>query len=289
MQEFEYIKPQSVEQLKSVLYENGGKILAGGTDVIPRMRHKLFPAQSLVDISYLEEMRFIRENGEVIEIGALTTHDEIVHSSLLQAYHPALTAAAATVGSDQTRNLGTLGGNIANASPAADLIPALLVYDAQIKLVSKEGERTLPLNELIKGPGQVDLNKGEFIYSVLFNKLSGAWGAAFCKLGKRNGMAISVANAAAAVVLNDSGEFDDVRLALGSVAPTVIRCSLAEEWMTGKRPTPELIKNGALEAQKSITPISDIRATQEYRNKSAAVLAERALGLAVQEVRKRLA
>jgi CO/xanthine dehydrogenase FAD-binding subunit len=287
MQEFEYLKPQTLDELQSMLQESNSRVLAGGTDIIVKMRHDAFPALTLVDISYLDELKFIREENDEINIGALTTHQEIVQSSLLQKEIPALCQASLTVGCEQTRNRGTLGGNIANASPAADTIPPLLVFDARVKLIGNGKDRIIPLVELLKAPGQTALETGEVIHSVSFMKLSGTWGSAFLKLGKRNGMAISVANTAACIVLDEAGKIADARLALGSVAPTVVRSSAAESLLVGKSPTLEVLHQAASEVTKDISPISDVRSTQEYRSHSAVVLVERVLQSAVQAAQQR--
>lgn len=153
MQEFDFLRPQSLTELVNMLDESGGRILAGGTDVIPKIRNNLFSASVLLDVSRLDDLRFIDEMDGRIFIGALTTHQEIVESALLKSSHPALADSAGTVGCVQTRNRGTLGGNIANASPAADTVPALLVCDAQIHLMSMTGERIMPIMEFFVGPG----------------------------------------------------------------------------------------------------------------------------------------
>src|SRR3990172_5235000 len=215
-QEFDFLSPASLRELVAALDETGGRIVGGGTDVIPKMRRDLFSTSCLVDASHIAELRFIEQTDDEISIGALTTHQEIVDSPLLQAVNPALVAAAASVGCGQTRHRGTLGGNIANASPAADTIPPLLVFDAQVRLLRKDRERMLPLREFLVGPGKTKLEPGELIHSVVFSRLSGAWGAAFQKLGKRNGMAISVVSVAISVVLDPSGKVRDARVALGS-------------------------------------------------------------------------
>jgi len=180
-----------------------------------------------------------------------------------------------------------LGGNIANASPAAEPIPPLLVYDAVLHLQSLEGERTLYLEEFIKGPGSTELNPGEFIHSVSFTPLQGSWGSVFIKLGKRSGMAISVVNASAVVVLDNDGLISKARIALGAVAPTVKRCRETEKFILGNKPSPELFNNASKICKKEITPITDIRASDKYRIHSAAVLTRRVLEQAVEQARER--
>ena len=288
MQEFDFIRPNSLGELVDVLDETGGRILAGGTDIIPRMRHDLFPASVLVDASDIPELSFIEEVDDQIAIGALTTHQEIMNSALLGAVNPALVAAAASVGSNATRNRGTLGGNIANASPAADTIPPLLAFDAQVQLMRKGDERSVPLKEFLVGPGKTSLEAGELIHSITFSRLSEAWGVAFQKMGKRKGMAIAVVSVATAVVLDASGLVQDVRIALGSVAPTVVRSSMVEKKLIGTEANSKAIQDAANAVIDDISPIGDVRSTAEYRGHAAQVLTRRVLEEAIEQAKGRL-
>lgn len=287
MQGFDYLRPETISELKKDLSNPGARVLAGGTDIVPKMRQGVFSASILVDASRVVSLDFIEDQGKEVVIGTLTTHQKLTDSALIKNVNPALTTAAESVGCIQTRCRGTLGGNIANASPAADTIPPLLIYDADLLLQSLEGERILPLESFLKGPGETVIKTGEFIHSVSFSPLLGSWGSVFLKIGKRSGMAISVVNGTAAIVLDDEGMITDVRIALGAVAPTVIRCRETEKSLIGKEPSPELFKNASEICREEITPITDIRSTEEYRVHSAAVLARRALEQAVDQARER--
>lgn len=287
MQGFDYLRPETISELKKDLSNPGARVLAGGTDIVPKMRQGVFSAPILVDTSRVGSLDFIEDQGKEVVIGALTTHQKLANSSLIQNVNPALTAAAESVGCIQTRCRGTLGGNIANASPAADTIPPLLIYDADLLLQSLEGERILPLEDFLKGPGETALKSGEFIHSVSFSPLAGTWGSVFIKIGKRSGMAISVVNGSAAVVLDDNGMISDARIALGAVAPTVIRCRETERFILGKEPTPDLFQNASEICQQEITPMTDVRSTEDYRIHSAAVIARRVLEQAVDQARER--
>jgi carbon-monoxide dehydrogenase medium subunit len=288
MQEFEFLRPETLSELTMALAETGGHILAGGTDIIPQMQHAQFIAATLVDATHIAELSFIQEQRGRVQIGALTTHQEIATSTLLAQVNPALVDAALTVGCEQTRNRGTLGGNIANASPAADTVPPLMILDADVHILSRAGKNTMPLNEFFIGPGKTRLNPGELITHVSFQPFAGAWGVAFMKLGKRNGMAISVVSAAAGVLLNNEGKISQARLCLGSVAPVVVRSPKAEEILLGQLPTPEVLKRAALACQDDISPISDVRSTAEYRRHSATIIARRVLEQAVDQAQGRL-
>ena len=287
MQEFNYHRPVTITELKEHLSQPGARILAGGTDIVPRMRQGKFSAPILVDTSGVQAMRFIEDQGNEIVLGALTTHQEAAESALLQNINPALVTAAESIGCQQTRCRGTLGGNVANASPAADTLPPLLIFDATLLLQSLEGERRILLENFLLGPGLTDLHEGEFIHSISFKPMFGSWGAAFIKVGKRSGMAVSVVNAAVAVVLNDKGKISDIRIALGAVAPTVIRCRKIEQSLIGKEPASPLMKDINAACQDEISPITDIRSTEEYRDHAAAVIIHRALKCAVEQAKGR--
>ncbi len=287
MQEFGYHRPRTISELKEHLSQSGARVLAGGTDIIPKMRQGKFSAPILIDTSRIDSLHFIEDLGNEIVLGALITHQEIADSPLLSNINPGLKKAAESIGCVQTRSRGTLGGNIANASPAADTIPPLLTFDASVLLQSLTGERRLALEDFIIGPGETDLQMGEFIHSVIFSPLKGKWGSDFIKVGKRNGMAISVVNVSAAVVLDDEGLFKDVRIALGAVAPVVTRLRKSEEFLLGKKPTPEIYDKVAEVSQEEINPISDIRSSEAYRLHSAGVILRRVLESAVEQARGR--
>ena len=288
MLDFDFLRPKTLTELTRILADTSGCILAGGTDIIPKMRRAQFTARILVDISEIDELRFIRMQDQRLHIGSLTTHQELVCSPILSVYNPALVASAQTIGCEQTRNRGTLGGNIANASPAADTIPSLMIFDAIVHLLSKSGERTILLKEFIESPGKTKLNLGELIHSVSFEPLTDAWGVSFMKLGKRNGMAISVVSGSAAVVLDQEGKIKKSRICLGAVAPRVVRCPKAEEILKDQQPTQEILDRAAHACIGDISPISDIRSTAEYRRHAAVVITMRVLEQSVDHAFRRI-
>ena len=277
MKDFEIISPKSLDEALDAIKTIEGKVIAGGTDVIPQMGDGRFVADRLIDISYLEDLRFIKKEGDILRIGALTTYSSIIESDLLQTSAPLLIEAAATVGAVQTQNKGTLGGNIGNASPAGDLLPPLLSLDAELTLLSQGSERQSPLSAFFLGPGKTALSQGEMIHSISFKKLSPKTKSSFIKLGNRRGMAISVVSTAVILRANNAGEAEDVRISLGSVAPTPIRCTQAEALLLDRMLTPSLLEEAASIATDESSPISDIRASAEYRRHAARVLVQRAL------------
>jgi CO/xanthine dehydrogenase FAD-binding subunit len=287
MLEFDYYRPKSLPELKENLSQPGALMLAGGTDIIPKMRKHKFKPTILVDTSGIPDLEFIEDQKEEVVIGSLTTHQQIARSPLIASVNPALQKAAESIGCIQTRCRGTLGGNLANASPAADTIPPLLIYDASLLIQSLEGERTIPLESFLLGPGKTSLEKGEFIHSVSFPRLKDRWGAEFIKVGKRTGMAISVVNAAAAVLLDQKGRISDARIALGSVGSVVIRCRETEGFLSGKNPDREIYAEAGRQVREEIRPISDVRSTVDYRLHSASVVVSRALEAAVEMAERR--
>lgn len=277
MQEFDFYTAQTVEQACRMLAEPGSRLVAGGTDVIPQMLNGRLRAGRIIDISRLAGLKQVELHGEMVHIGALVTYAELIASPLLQAEAPLLVQAAAVVGCVQTRYRGTLGGNIANASPAGDSLPPLLALQASVTLVSAAGERTLPLEQVLQGPGITALAPAEMIHHVVFARLSPTAKSIFLRLGSRQGMAVAVASAALVLELEPAGQVSDVRLALGAVAPTPMRCREAEGLLVGKVLKEENIERFARTAAEACSPIDDVRGTADYRRHAVKVLARRGL------------
>ena len=288
MEEFEYYSPKNLTQVLRFLTAPGGRIIAGGTDLIPKLRSNTLNITALIDISHVEELRFIREDDKQIHIGARTTYADVLESPLLARYAPVLLQATQLVASPMARARGTIGGNIGNASPAGDTFPPLLVLNAEATLLSPTGRRALLLEEVVVGPMQTVLAPDEIIHHISFHKPSAHCGFGFEKLGPRQGMTISIATAAAAIELNTNQTISDARIAFGAVAPTPIRCKAAEQLLLGRKPGAESWKLAVEFAVNMIAPIDDVRASADYRHKAAGVLLERALRTAA-ELAKRSA
>lgn len=284
MQEFDFYTAATLDELLRLLAQTGGRVIAGGTDALVQAQRGQLPASALVDASRVRELRFISEEGETIRIGALTTYADMLASLLLRDAAPALVMAAMTVGAPQTRARGTLGGNIANASPAGDTLPPLLALDAAVRLVKLGGERVLSLADVLRGPRQTCLEPGEIIHSVAFRRPPERTGAAFLKLGNRQGMAIAVVNTAVTLTLGSDGRIERVRVALGAVAPTPVRSPHAEAVLRGQLPSEEVFAAAGRAVLYDIAPISDVRGSAEYRRAAAVRLTARALRLAAQQI-----
>ncbi len=256
------------------------KPFAGGTDLMVLLEAGKLPHRKYLNIRNLPELRGIAASADHIELGALTTYTEVRRHEILVREFPLLCRAAAETGSIATQNRGTLGGNIANASPAADSPPALLVYDAEIEIVSTSGARWIPYHRFHSGYKQMDLQPPELIRRIRLPRNKNAWIQYFRKVGARRAQAISKVCFAAAARM-EAGKIADVRIVLGSVAPTVLRATRAEEALRGRQPDPELIKSAQEALANEIAPIDDIRSTSRYRRAVARnLLAEFIEGLA---------
>ncbi len=269
--------PRTLRELFHALEQGNGRLIAGGTDVIPQMRTGRFQAEELINLNGLEELHFIEKREGVIAIGCLTTFNEIAASSMLIEESPALVQAASMIGSKQTRNRCTIGGNIANASPAGDSLPPLLAMNAEVTLASHDGERKVPLSRLLLGPGSTAITPDEVIHHVSFSCLEQGTMSCFLRLGTRGGMAVSVASAALVLRLNQDDRVEDVRIALGAVAPTAMRCHSTEQSLMEQLLTEDIIDAAGFQAAAESMPITDIRGTATYRQHVVKGLVRRGL------------
>jgi len=273
-----YLRPKSLNEALQALVEWGerGRPLAGGTDLLVRLRQGATAPAALIDIGALNELRGWTMRGEYVVVGALTTHAQIEGDSRLEHLAPALPAACREIGSAQIRNRGTLGGNLVNASPAGDTLPALYVLEAEIGLLSAGGLRWVPIEQFFTGPGQTVRRPDELLAWARFRAGTAGERAFFNKIGQRRAVRIAKASAAGRVLLAD-GVVEQCRIALGAVAPTVIRARAAEEYLRGKPLSPTTIRQTADLAAAAVAPITDIRSTQSYRRHVTAVLVARGL------------
>lgn len=278
-----YLAPESLEEALQLLRQEGpgARVLAGGTDLFVAMKEKGLRAECLVDIKRISELRGIgmAEDGR-LRIGAATTLHEIERSETVKRVHPLLSEAVGTIGSFQVRNRGTIGGNLANASPAADSAPALLVSDAELELVSAGGVRIVPVEAFFRGPGQSVLEEDEVLKCVFVPVPPPGMCSAYLKFGVRRAMEISIVSVAVSLVLDEGGVCRRARVALGSVAPTPLRARRAEAVLLG-RIERERLEEAAEEAVAEAKPITDLRASAEYRRHIVRVLVKRAVREAI--------
>jgi len=281
MEPFDLHVACSLDEALALLATTGGRPVAGATDLIPAMRAGRVSPRHLVDISRLREWRYItRGDDGWIHLGALVTHADLVSSPLIQQAGGGLWAAATSLGGPQTRVRGTLGGNLANASPAADVGTALVGLDAAITLVSSAGERRLPLRDFFTGPGMTVLQPAELIKEVAFRPVADLAGGAFLKMGLRRSLAIAVVNVGVTVRL-DGDRIGEAIIAIGAAAPTIVRAEAAEAVLVGAKPTPAVMQQAGELAALAIRPIDDLRATAAYRRAISPVLVRRALTEAI--------
>lgn len=259
-------RPASLDALWPLL-DHGATVMAGGTDLLVR-RHGEAP----FDVALLEgidALGQIREEAGLVRLGAAATHAALARHPLVRERLPALARALSTLGSPLVRNMGTLGGNIVTASPAADTLPPLYALDAQVELASSGGLRRLPLAALILGPGRVALAPGEIVAALLVRPPRADALQHYEKVGRRNALAIAVASLAVIIATGADGRVTEARIALGSVSPTVLRCTAAEETLTGKRLTRDGLGEAADRIRQAVSPIDDVRATAAYRRQVA--------------------
>jgi CO/xanthine dehydrogenase FAD-binding subunit len=288
MVDFDVIVVRDLQQLLEVLAsEPDARIVAGATDFIPFVQAGKWRPRLAVEITGVEELRGHRLTDGWLEIGPLVTHRELASSALLREKAAALAEAAQSVGDPLIRARATIGGNICTGSPAADAVPALLVLGAQLTLLSQTSSRCVPLSEFLVGPGKTALRPGEVLAAIRFPVDSASAGTAFVKLGRRQAMAISVANAAAYVEM-DGDRITACRVALGSLAPTVVRCSAMEAHLIGKLWDAGALAGSAAMVSEAVRPIDDVRASASYRRAVAPDLARRALVQAGEKIGRQL-
>jgi CO/xanthine dehydrogenase FAD-binding subunit len=246
---------------------------AGGTDLMVLFEAGKLAHQKFINIRNLPELRGIETSVEHVTLGALTTYTDVQAHDVLQSEFPLLCHAASETGGLAIQNRGTLGGNIANASPAADSPPAFLVYDAELELVSQGGARWLSYQDFHTGYKQMLMRPDELLRAIRLPRAMKGWRQYYRKVGTRRAQAISkVCFAGAARV--EQGEVREIRLALGSVAPTVVRCLRTEEFLKGRKLDADTVSAARAELMKEIAPIDDIRSTANYRLRVAANVLE---------------
>jgi CO/xanthine dehydrogenase FAD-binding subunit len=244
------------------------KPFAGGTDLMVLLEAGKLAHRKFVNIWNLDELRRIEMTPEHITIGSLATYTQVRSHETLSQEFPLLGRAAAETGSIATQNRGTLGGNIANASPAADSPPALLVYDAEIELVSTKGSRWLPYRSFHTGYKKMSMRPGELIRAVRLQRATSVWKHHYRKVGTRRAQAISKVCFAGAARVED-GRIADVRIALGSVAPTPLRATETENLLRGERSATAALSAAQATLASEIAPIDDMRSTARYRRRVA--------------------
>lgn len=271
---FEYHRPASLNQALELLGGGTARLLAGGTDVLVRLRDGRLRPAALVSLSHIRELSHI-ELGAPIRIGAMARIAEVLENQALCQLLPALAEAAQTLGGAQVRNLATIGGNICNASPCADTAPPLLIQEARVRIVSTSGSREVPLDDFFVAPGQTRLAPGEVLTEVMVDRPAAGTRSTFIKKGRVR-MDIAIASIAASVVL-DGGRCVRARLAAGSLGPRPMRLRAVEAAILGRVLDGSTLAAARSAAEGEVTPITDLRGTADYRRHLAGALVVRAL------------
>ena len=267
---YEMAVPRTLGDALALLREGAGawRPFAGGTDLMVLLEAGRLEHRKFFSIRQLSELRGVEESDGVVRVGALTTYADVRGSALLSRLFPMMGQAARETGGIAIQNRGTVGGNIANASPAADTPPALLAYDAEVELVSAGGARRVPYAEFHTGYKQTVMRVDELVAAVLLPKPAEGARHFYRKVGTRRAQAISkVCFAALAEVEGET--LREVRVALGSVAPVVLRCRRTEDVLRGRRLDGEALRAALDEIAREVTPIDDVRSTARYRTRVA--------------------
>lgn len=263
--DYDLVVPPTLPQAIDMLASNGGwRPIAGGTDLIVLFNAGKLPYRRLIGVGHLPELRSIEVTGESVVLGAAVTYTQIRNHGLLASEFPMLCSAASWTGGIATQNRGTLGGNIANASPAADSAPVLLAYDAELHLASARGTRRIPYKSFHLSYKRIALADDELITAISLPRSSMKGTHYARKVGPRQAQAIAKV-CMAAYARYESGLLQDLRLALGSVAPVPLRCEQTEAALIGRTLNSTLISNAQDVLRSEISPITDIRSTAWYR------------------------
>ena len=284
MKGFDYFQPGRLEEAYGLMETLGAEAgyIAGGTDILVRMKQKIIAPPALISLRRIEELaRMGRDRG--LLLGSMTPLRALEKSEEIAASHPCLSQAVGSLANPQIRNVATVGGNLCNAAPSADCAPPLMVLGATLTIGGPGGERTLPVEDFFEGPGRTVLRREEILTGIAIPERVPGTGSAFLKLG-RVSQDIAVINAAALVIM-EGGVCRTCRLAVGAVAPTPLRLRGVERLVEGRRPDPELLAEVERGVRGEVNPITDVRSTEEYRREVSGVLLRRALEQAVRDVR----
>ena len=262
---FEVVNPGSIAEALDALAADAKQVpLAGATDIMVYLEARSLPPCTFLNLQQLQELKPIVAGSRSVTLGALTTYHDVRTSSVRQQF-PMLALAAREIGALAIQNRGTWVGNIANGSPAADGVPALMAYDAEIELTSKNGQRTVPLSSFYRGYKQMDRRAGELITAIRLPVPDPGWREYLRKVGARRFQAISKTLLAGRILLGEDHTVEDIRMVLASVAPYTLRTVQTENVLRGRQLTPELIEEAAEAIQDEIRPIDDVRSTEAYR------------------------
>lgn len=281
---FDYYEPRTLDEAIDLLQRGGPDtaVLAGGTDLLLRIRRRVRAYSAVVNLKRIPGLSGIEWDADGVTIGALTPFRVIESDARILQTYPALVDGAKVVAGVQIRNLATIGGNLANASPSADSVPPMVVLGAVVTIVGPSGERTMPVEETITGPATTALAPGEIFTSIRLPLPVEGSSSAFERFTPRSAMDIGIVSAAASFAVRADGTVHNPRIALGAVSPRPLRVAAAETLLTGRALSTELIEEAATLAAAAATPISDIRGGADYRRSLTRVMTRRVIETAAE-------
>lgn len=287
LKSFSYFEPPTLKEAIDLLKGQDRRALplAGGTDILVRMKRGDLLPSALVNLKRIDGLREIKKGSKKgIDLGALLSISAIEHSSLIQSSCPVLAQSASLLGSPSIRNMATLGGNVGRASPASDMIPSLIVLGADVVIDGPQGEKVMGIEKFFLGPGQTALSSGELITSFFVPEMETHTGATYLKLSRTAGMDCCLAGVAVLLTLSGrKNELKVARIALSAVAPTPLRAKKAEEVLLSGPLNQDRMNEAAQVASDESSPISDIRASASYRKEIVRVFAQRAFSIALKQ------
>jgi len=279
--------PLTVAEALGLLVDlENARVMAGGTDLLVDIKQGLVKARDIISIQEIEELKGIQKEGNEVRIGASVSPQDLLSSSLIKEYFPALAEAARSLASPQIRTLGTVGGNITSAVPSADLPPTLIAADASVELRCSRSARTILLSEFFTGPRKTVCRAGELLTSIFLPLPPPNTGISYMRFTLREANALAVASVASRLTLKD-GKIEKAAIVLGAVAPTPVPALKASEFLQTKNPSPELFEEAAAIAKEEGKPISDIRGSAWYRKELIQVLTRRSLSEAFERARRK--
>ncbi len=283
---FDYIAPKTLNELFELLenYGDKAKIKAGGTDLLIKLNNKVLQPEVIIGLKNIQELDFIEfDEKDGLRIGALATLSEVANNSIVKEKYPSVAYAASVTATNQVRNMGTVVGNLCNAAPSADNAPALLSLGAKAVIVSKNGERVIPLDNFFKGPGLSDLKTGEIMKEVTVPIQPENSFTVYKKLSPRSAVDIAIVNVGVMVKIQNN-KFTEANIFLGAVAPIPLRAKKTEEFLLGKNVQEDIIYEAGKIASSEATPITDVRSSQEYRKLMVEIITRRAIQEAVDNI-----
>lgn len=260
-------------------HQSGVQLIANGSDLINRIQRRQLDAKVLVDLSGLREFSYVKREGNAIRIGALTTISDLIASPVIDSRHEVFREVAAKFGGPSITNVATVGGNICAASSSEDLLPVLLVLEAQVRLRSKQGERVVQLEDFLKGKRQIDLKPNEILAETMFQAIDDRSACAFEKLGMRNSLIIAFVNCAVYLEIEKNTKYvGDIRIGFNRIAGKIPgRAKRTEEALRGKVLSEETVRNASTTLMNELKLSTDFRVSAEYRSDVAGVVFKRAL------------